>query len=37
MLGGVLQKEWPVLFKAVKVVRDRERLTCSRWKETNEA
>ena len=37
-LGGILQSEWPVLFKTVKVVKDGARLrTCSRLKDMNEA
>lgn len=38
ILGDILQSEWPVLSKTVKVMKDREILrTSSRWKETNEA
>lgn len=37
-VGDILQNEWPVLFKMLKVMKDRERLRAySRLKETSEA
>lgn len=36
-LRDILQNDWPVLFKNVEIMKDRDRLNyCSRLKETND-